>query len=453
MASSTSIKKVKVSDLIPYANNSRTHSDEQVLQIASSIKEFGFLNPVIIDADNGIIAGHGRAMAAKKLGIDELPCIDASHLTEAQKKAYIIADNKLALNAGWDDEILRIEFDALKELDFDLELTGFSLDEIDGLEIDTIEDESATETEAGGKGSLADRFGVSPMTVLNAREGWWQSRKQSWLKLGIKSEVGRDAESNAKASTFKGSAQSKSEVMNAGVSIFDPVLCELAYTWFSPVGGVILDPFAGGSVRGVVASKLGRQYIGHELRPEQVAANRQQGNDICSDDVTPPAWIDGDSRNIDKTCHDVEADFVFSCPPYADLEVYSNNPQDISTLDYSDFKQAYFEIIKKACDRLKNDRFACFVVGEVRDKKGNYYDFVGDTVQAFRDAGLEYYNEAILVTPVGTVGMQTSRNFPIGRKFGKVHQNVLIFVKGDGKKAAKACGDVVVHIQEESLES
>jgi hypothetical protein len=152
MASSTSIKKIKTTDLIPYANNSRTHSDEQVLQIASSIKEFGFLNPVIIDADNGIIAGHGRVMAAKKLGIDELPCIDASHLTEAQKKAYIIADNKLALNAGWDDEILRIEFDALKELDFDLELTGFSLDEIDGLEIEEI----APEYEEDADGEITD---------------------------------------------------------------------------------------------------------------------------------------------------------------------------------------------------------------------------------------------------------------------------------------------------------
>ena len=152
MASSTSIKKVKTIDLIPYANNSRTHSDEQVLQIASSIKEFGFLNPVIIDADNGIIAGHGRVMAAKKLGIDELPCIDASHLTEAQKKAYIIADNKLALNAGWDDEILRIEFDALKELDFDLGLTGFSLDEISELEIEEI----APEYEEDADGEITD---------------------------------------------------------------------------------------------------------------------------------------------------------------------------------------------------------------------------------------------------------------------------------------------------------
>lgn len=138
MASSTSIKKVKVSDLIPYANNSRLHSDDQVLQIASSIKEFGFLNPIIVDGENGIIAGHGRVMAAKKLGIDELPCIDASHLTEAQKKAYIIADNKLALNADWDMDALRVEFEALKELDFDVELTGFSLDEIVDLEIEEI---------------------------------------------------------------------------------------------------------------------------------------------------------------------------------------------------------------------------------------------------------------------------------------------------------------------------
>ena len=152
MASSTSIKKIKTTDLIPYANNSRTHSDEQVLQIASSIKEFGFLNPVIIDADNGIIAGHGRVMAAKKLGIDELPCIDASHLTEAQKKAYIIADNKLALNAGWDDSILRVEFEALKELDFDLELTGFSLDEIEGLEIEEI----APEYEEDADGEITE---------------------------------------------------------------------------------------------------------------------------------------------------------------------------------------------------------------------------------------------------------------------------------------------------------
>jgi site-specific DNA-methyltransferase (adenine-specific) len=133
-----SIKTVSVADLIPYARNSRTHSEEQVTQIAASIKEFGFLNPVIIDGEKGIIAGHGRVMAAKKLGMTELPAVEASHLTDAQRRAYIIADNKLALNAGWDDEMLRVEFAELTEAGFDLDLTGFSLDEIGALQIEEI---------------------------------------------------------------------------------------------------------------------------------------------------------------------------------------------------------------------------------------------------------------------------------------------------------------------------
>ncbi len=230
----------------------------------------------------------------------------------------------------------------------------------------------------------------------------------------------------------------------SGTSIFDPVLCELAYRWFSPEGGTVLDPFAGGSVRGIVAAKLGRQYIGHELREEQVAANRRQADEICADDALPPAWICGDSRNIDTTCADVQADMVFSCPPYADLEVYSDDPKDLSTMKYSDFRAVYFEIIKKACDRLKPDSFACFVVGEVRDKKGNYIDFVGDTVQAFRDAGLHYYNEAILITCVGSLPIRAGKQFAASRKLGKTHQNVLVFVKGDGKRAAARCGPVEV---------
>lgn len=119
-----------VADLIPYARNSRTHSDEQVAQIAASIKEFGWTNPILTDGDNGLIAGHGRLMAARKLGHTEVPTIELTGLSEAQKKAYIIADNRLALNAGWDNEMLKLEFDQLTELGFDVELTGFSLDEI-----------------------------------------------------------------------------------------------------------------------------------------------------------------------------------------------------------------------------------------------------------------------------------------------------------------------------------
>lgn len=131
-------KKIKIESLIPYVNNSRTHSDEQVAQIAASIKEFGFTNPVLIDGEGGIIAGHGRVMAARKLNLNEVPCIVLSHLSEAQKKAYIIADNQLPLNAGWDLDMLRVEIENLQEMDFDLDLLGFDGDMMDSLFNDEI---------------------------------------------------------------------------------------------------------------------------------------------------------------------------------------------------------------------------------------------------------------------------------------------------------------------------
>jgi ParB-like chromosome segregation protein Spo0J len=125
------IETIPTGDLIPYARNSRTHSEPQVAQIAASIREFGFTNPVLIDADNGIIAGHGRVMAAQKLGLAEVPCIRLSHLTDTQRRAYVIADNKLAMNSGWDEQMLALELADLRELDFDLDLIGFDGGEIE----------------------------------------------------------------------------------------------------------------------------------------------------------------------------------------------------------------------------------------------------------------------------------------------------------------------------------
>ena len=127
------IEQWPTAKLLPYARNSRTHSDEQVAQVAASIREFGFTNPVLVDAEGGIIAGHGRVMAARKLGMDKVPCIRLAHLTEAQRRAYVIADNKLALNAGWDEKMLALEFKDLQAMDFDIELTGFGLGDIDEL--------------------------------------------------------------------------------------------------------------------------------------------------------------------------------------------------------------------------------------------------------------------------------------------------------------------------------
>lgn len=145
------LEAVSVEKLIPYARNSRTHSDEQVAQIAASIKEFGFTNPVLIDKEDGIIAGHGRVMAARKLGLKDVPCLRLGHLSETQKRAYVIADNKLALNSGWDDEMLRVEFSELELENFDLSTTGFAPEEIKALKFDDDAESEMPELKDGDK--------------------------------------------------------------------------------------------------------------------------------------------------------------------------------------------------------------------------------------------------------------------------------------------------------------
>ena len=159
--SSLKIEYKKIKELIPYCNNSRTHSDEQVLQIASSIKEFGFTNPVLIDDQGGIIAGHGRTMAAQKLKMDEVPTITLVGLSDAQRKAYVIADNKLALNAEWDFDLLKIEIESLQEDDFKLDLLGFDVDELNGiLGFDDIAEEDEEEPEQDYEDNYKEQYGV-----------------------------------------------------------------------------------------------------------------------------------------------------------------------------------------------------------------------------------------------------------------------------------------------------
>lgn len=187
------IEAVKTANLIPYARNAKLHSESQVAQIAASIREFGFNNPVLIDKDNGIIAGHGRVLAAQKLSLLEVPCLRLSHLTETQKRAYIIADNRLSeTGGGWDTELLALEIEDLRLEDFDIDLTGFDAGTLEAMfedDLDKNDDETSGNTEP--KQKLSDRFLLPPFSVLNARDGWWQDRKRAWLALGIKSELGR----------------------------------------------------------------------------------------------------------------------------------------------------------------------------------------------------------------------------------------------------------------------
>jgi hypothetical protein len=226
-----------------------------------------------------------------------------------------------------------------------------------------------------------------------------------------------------------------------GTSIFDPVLCELAYAWFCPPGGLVLDPFAGGSVRGVVAARMGRRYFGIDLSKAQLDANRAQAAAILSPAQADACeWKEGDSRDLDAIAGNGAADFVFSCPPYFDLERYSDDPRDLSNMRPAAFLEAYRGIIAKACARLRDNRFACFVVGDVRAPDGAYRNLPGETIAAFQSAGLKLYNEAILVTAAGSLPIRAGRQFEASRKLGKTHQNCLIFVKGDATQAAKVVG-------------
>lgn len=552
--------------LIPDPLNPRRHSAVHIGQVAASIREFGWTQPIL--ADVNIRAGHARQLAAKliysegetirlpngeELPAGSVPVIDCTGWSEAQIRAYVIADNQLTAGGDWDEAMLRAQIDELMALDFDMEAIGLGEEELARMR--------AAGEESGRSprmGSLSEEFLIPPFSVLNAREGWWQDRKRGWLALGIESEIGRGENllrmsetilepdpakrekgrrgllyvtsdydrpdlDDASRKILGGARRGKAAVLGEGLggnagggkelghyhgkaqafqtgakvghggmaeqmgmprraqaigaaawvgekvasgeldspdgkggtgieklagggtSIFDPVLCELAYRWFCPPDGQVLDPFAGGSVRGIVAAKLGRSYLGIDLRPEQCEANLDQAARICNESVPNPVWICGDASSALPGLDDAYlADFVFSCPPYGALEIYSDDPADLSNLDPEEFDIAYERIIRRALDRLKPDRFACFVVGDYRDKRGLYRNFVSKTIGAFRAAGAELYNEIILITAAGSLAIRAGKQFRTTRKVGKTHQNVLIFVKGDPRKATEACGPVDV---------
>lgn len=287
-------------------------------------------------------------------------------------------------------------------------------------------------------GPVAERFTMPPFTLLDARSADWQERKRAWLALGIKSEESREGVETFRQNNGDFFTQ-QMQARGGNVSIFDPVVCELAYRWFCPEGGLVLDPFAGGSVRGIVAGMLGRRYYGIDLRAEQVAANVAQA--VAINPAVLPQWDAGDSRV--RLQHAPMADMVFSCPPYADLEVYSDDPNDLSNMPWPQFEAAYRAIIAGTVARMHPDTFAVWVVGEVREKTsagyGPYRNLVGVTIDAFVQAGAGYYNEAVLATPVGTAALRVTNQFTASRKLCKVHQNVLVFVRGDWRKAVAKC--------------
>ena len=263
---------------------------------------------------------------------------------------------------------------------------------------------------------------IKPFSILDSRTKEWQNRKRWWTNTyKIQSELGR--ENTISKSKFW-------DIEENNVSIFDATLCEKMYEWFIPKNGKILDPFAGGSVRGIVATEMGFEYTGIDLSIEQITTNKLQSQ--------KPNWIVGDSEHILETINDEIYDFVFTCPPYYDLEIYSDDVNDISNMSVEEFDKKYYSILNKSAKKLKNNRFFVIVVSEVREqsitgnyKIGKYKGLVSKTIEACEKAGLHFYNDMILFNSQHTASRIVDTYFNRNRKVASVHQNILIFVKGN----------------------
>lgn len=411
------IEQRDISSIQPYGRNAKEHPDKQIKQIADSITEFGFNQPIVVDKEGVIIVGHGRYFAAHLIGMNEVPVLEVD-ISEEKAKAYRLADNKLN-ESKWN---LDIAIDELKNLTSDLlQLTGFTQLDIDRYEWKMIE-----------KRSLMDEFIIPPFSYWDTRQDYWQKRKERWTSFLGDSREGRDEALLGKGLDTLAKLQGSDDL--TGTSEFDAVVAEICYKWFNVPGGKILDPFAGGVVRGAVAGTLGYEYTGVDLSKKQIETNEAQVKRI-SVPIKTPKYINEDSQNIDKVLEGEEFDMIFSCPPYYDLEVYSDDPNDLSNrTSYEEFVKIYREIIEKSVAKLKENRFAVFVVGDIRDKQGFYRGFVRDTIQAFESAGAKTYNDIVLVNSIATASLRSRKPFEQNRKITKVHQNILAFYKGNPKE-------------------
>jgi len=283
---------------------------------------------------------------------------------------------------------------------------------------------------------LKEVFIVPPFSVLDTKQGYWQDRKRKWLSL-----IGNIEESR-EGTLFGGknfSEKQHSDVMKrilklGTTSKFDPVLTEVIYKWFNIEGGKILDPFGGEQTKGLVAGVLSYPYEAVEFRKEQVEVNKE----TCKE-YKEVAYYCGDSVNLSSIIQNKDFDLCFTSPPYYDLEIYSK--EDASALGtYADFLIFYKKVFEQVFDMLKPNRFLVLKVGEVRDKQtGEYRNFVGDNTRIMKEIGFKYYNEIVLLQAIGTAPLRTQ--FGRNRKNTKVHQNILVFYKGDLSKIKEIFGE------------
>ena len=382
------------------------------------------------------------------------PIIRASELSDDEQREFIIKDN---VGYGeWDMDALANEWE--KE-----DLVGWGLDDWDFLNDDDGSGSGGGDG-SGGSGSAAetanlnDTFVVPPFSIFDSRQGYWQDRKKMWrerigdmgetrtaklvqsLEMRYKDLYTRTMKHRKELGiNFKEYLEKyvpedvrereDKKVLSQGVSLFDPVLSEICCRWFTPFEGAkMFDPFAGDTQKGLVFGMCGYEFTGVELRQEQVDIN----NNVIADRDLPVRYICDDGQNVAKYFEPESQDMLFSCPPYYNLEVYSDLENDASNQgSYEDFLSIIRNAYTSALGCLKENRFAVIVVGDVRNKaNGEYYDFVSDVKRIFREAGAHLYNEIILVEMSSSAALRAAKSME-SRKVCKTHQNVLVFYKGD----------------------
>jgi ParB-like chromosome segregation protein Spo0J len=504
------LRRVPLDQLHESPRNPRRITDEAFNRLAADLRRSPAMleaRPLIALLDGEVICGNMRLRAMKDMGWTDTPAYVAD-LDRNEQIEWLARDNNPY--GDWHQDDLASLVAAHEKAGGDVEALGFARPEIDELLARAhAKATGGLDDQINPGPSLSDRFLFPPFTLLDARSGAWRERKRQWVGLGIESEVGRTGLRKTAISENSGSGgdprfyEAKREKENelgqtlttaefeadywedsreggtlstAGTSIFDPVLCEIVYRWFSGPGARVLDPFAGGSVRGIVAARLGREYVGIDLRREQIEANIEQGQALVGADQPMPAWLAGDARDavsvigdaqigdnvelhVDQKVEPVKTiieqfDLLFTCPPYWNREVYSTDERDLSTInDWDLFLAEYALALTQPVQLLGDDRFAAIVVGDLRARDGRMLSLVQATIAIMRDLGCDYYNEAIYLTPVGSLRIRAGRHFVKSRKLGRTHQQLLIFCKGDAAAATEAAGEIDADALDEAIQA
>lgn len=448
--------------------NYRKHDKKNKSLIKKSLEKFGAGRSIVVDAEGEIIGGNGVYEQAQKLGLKtKIVETDGSELVVVKRTDLKTDDEKRKALAVMDNSI-----SDTSEFDLELLTADFTVDELEDFGIELPEEEECEKDEE--KGNINEDFIIFPCSILDQSNSKWQERKKYWIKrLNINNNVNsREGKlyknvmtkypktykcylefkhKNNEQLSFKEFVEKfnppefekdKQKIFAKGVSVFDPVLSELSCKWFSPyLGGKIFDCFAGDCFKGLVFALCGYEFTGIELRQEQVDDNINFCKKFLNLNLK---YICDDGQNVDKYLQEESQDLLFSCPPYYNLEIYSNLPNDASNQkDYCDFLKILDNAYSKSIKILKDNRFAVIVVGNIRDKKGFYYNFINDIINIFNKNGMFLLNELILKEAI-SCRCFSSRLLFKSRKIVKIHQNILVFYKGNPKKIKEIFPEVMV---------